>query len=195
MRNPETRIEIRRARIEDADGVARTHIASWQSTYRGIVSDATLDGLRLEEWAAMWRDRLRTLAVVPPPRQEACYVAVDAANAVVGFARGGKARPLTNGQSPESYDGELYAIYLTPGGERRGIGSRLAHAVASQLAAEGVRSLLIWALARNPSRGFYEALGGAPVFEQEIVIAGQALPEEGYGWPDIQALIERTASR
>jgi hypothetical protein len=54
---------------------------------------------------------------------------------------------------------------------------------------------LVWALAQNASRRFYEALGGALVFEQEIVIAGQTLQEVGYGWPDIQALIERTASR
>jgi ribosomal protein S18 acetylase RimI-like enzyme len=140
MRYPEVRLEIRRARVEDAEGVARVHIASWQATYRGIVSDETLDGLRLEERAAMWRDCLQRLAMDPPPRQEACYVAVDAANRVVGFARGGKARPLANGQPPEPYDGELYEIYLTPGGERRGTGSRLAHDVASQLVAGGVRA-------------------------------------------------------
>lgn len=195
MRYPEKGIEIRRARVEDAEGIARVHIASWQATYRGIVSDERLDGLQLEERAAMWHDRLVALAMDPPPRQETCYVAADAANVVMGFAGGGKARPLANGDPPEPYDGELYAIYLAPGSERRGVGSRLAHAVASQLATDGVRSLLVWALARNPSRRFYEALGGALVFEQEIVIAGQALPEVGYGWPDIQALIERTTPR
>ncbi|HEU0028586.1 MAG TPA: GNAT family N-acetyltransferase [Ktedonobacterales bacterium] len=159
------------------------------------MSDETLDGLRLDERAAMWRERLHALAVDSPPRQEACYVAVDAANVVIGFASGGKAGPLAGGAAPEPYDGELYAIYLTPGAERRGIGSRLAHAIASQLAADGLRSLLVWALAENPSRRYYEALGGTLVFEQETVISGQALPEVGYGWPDIQTLIERTAPR
>ena len=55
--------------------------------------------------------------------------------------------------------------------------------------AGGRRALLVWALAENPFRGFYLRLGGAPVFEREIVIEGQALREIGYGWPDIHDLI------
>lgn len=195
MHAPDAGIIIRQARIEDAEGIARAHMASWRVTYRGIIRDETLDALRLEERAEMWRERLHSLAGDPPPRREACYVAVDAAGEVAGFARGGQARPLTNGAAPEPYDGELYAIYLAPGTERRGIGSRLTHAVACLLAADGLHSLLVWALARNPSRRFYEALGGALVFEQETVISGQSLPEVGYGWPDIQALIQRTEPR
>jgi ribosomal protein S18 acetylase RimI-like enzyme len=194
VRDQGEEITIRRARVEDAEGIAWAHMASWQTTYRGIIRDETLDGLRLDERTEMWRERLRTLASDPPPRYEACYVAVDSAGAVVGFACGGSARPLANGEASDPYDGELYAIYLKPGAERRGIGARLAHAVASHLAADGLRSLLIWALAENPNRKFYEALGGKPVLEQETVIYGQALSEIGYGWPDIQALIARAAS-
>jgi ribosomal protein S18 acetylase RimI-like enzyme len=84
-------------------------------------------------------------------------------------------------------------IYMGPGFERRGVGRRLAGAVARRLAADGLRSVLLWALADNPYRRFYEALGGTPAFEQEITIEGQSLKEIGYGWPDIQTLIARTA--
>ena len=195
MRNPDVGITIRRARLEDAEGIARAHITSWRHTYQGFVRDETLAALRLDERTQLWRRGLQALTGDPPPRQEVCYVAVDAAGEVAGFARGGRARPLASGAAPEPYDGELYAIYLTPGTKRRGIGSRLTHVVASQLAADGLRSLLVWALAANPSRGFYESLGGALVFEQETVISGQSLLEVGYGWPDIQALIQRTAPR
>ncbi len=188
-------ITIRQARVEDAEGIARTHVASWRATYRGIVSDETLVGLRIEERAAGWRKGLIALAQETPPTQGSCYVAVDTANEVVGFARGGQARPLASGAAPEPYDGELYAIYLAPGWERHGIGVRLTHAAARHLAATGLRSLLIWAMAENPNRAFYEALGGSLAVEQEIVISDQALREVGYGWPDIQTLIARTVAR
>ncbi len=157
------------------------------------MSDETLDALRIEERTAAWRGRLIALTAEPPPLQQACYVAVGVAGAVVGFASGGLARPLASGAAPDPYDGELYAIYLTPGVEGNGLGSRLMHVVACHLAADGLRSLLIWALAENPNRGFYEALGGALVYEQETNISGQLLPEVGYGWLDIHALIARVA--
>ncbi len=189
MRALDSEITIRQARIADAAGVARTHVESWRATYRGIVSDETLDGLRIEERTAGWRNVLTGLTRDTPPGQDACYVAVDAADEVVGFACGGLAHPLASGATPEPYDGELYAIYLKPGWERQGIGARLTLAVATHLAAGGLRSLLVWALAENPSRRFYVALGGALVFEQEARIFDQTLPEVGYGWPDIQTLI------
>lgn len=184
---------IRLARVEDAAGIAAAHIASWRATYPGIISDKTLAALRVEERAALWRSRLIALSENPPPRQEACYVAVGGAGEVVGFARGGPARPLASGAAPDPYDGELYAIYLAPGAERRGLGGRLTRAVARHLAADGLRSLLVWALAANPNRGFYEALGGLQAFEQETEIFGQLLPEVGYGWLDISALIMRAS--
>ena len=45
--------------------------------------------------------------------------------------------------------------------------------------------MLLWVLAENPSRGFYEALGGAEVRQQTITIGGRELVEIAYGWRDI----------
>jgi hypothetical protein len=45
-------------------------------------------------------------------------------------------------------------------------------------------SMLVWVLAENYARGFYERLGGALVGEQEITLGGVALREVAYGWPD-----------
>jgi GNAT superfamily N-acetyltransferase len=182
---------IRLARVADAAGIARAHVLGWRMAYRGVIAGATLDRLSIPERTAMWRERLLTLDVAAPPRGEALFVAVGANGEIAGFARGGAARPLASGKEPAPYDAELYAIYMVPGSERRGVGRRLARAVAWRLASGGRRALLVWALAENPYRGFYETLGGAPVFEQDIVIEGQALPEIGYGWPDIQSLIAR----
>jgi len=51
--------------------------------------------------------------------------------------------------------------------------------------------MLIWVLAKNPSRAFYEALGGQRVYEKQIVIGGETLVEVAYGWRDIHSLTYR----
>jgi hypothetical protein len=47
-------IELREAVCADAAGIARVHVASWQTTYRGIVPDAYLDGLTPQNRQRMW---------------------------------------------------------------------------------------------------------------------------------------------
>lgn len=136
-------LTIRPARLADAAGIARVHVASWRMAYRGVIADATLDSLSESKRAAMWAERLKTLAVDPALREESLFVASDTDDDVVGFARGGRARPLSSGDLPAQYDGELYEIYMGPGFERRGVGRRLAGAVARRLAADGLRSVLL----------------------------------------------------
>jgi GNAT superfamily N-acetyltransferase len=90
------------------------------------------------------------------------YVAQDDNGTVVGFAGGGPER-----DGDPNYKGELYAIYLHPDYLRRGIGRQLA---------------------QNPSRQFYEALGGKYLYEKRIESGGANLIQVAYGWPDIHAL-------
>jgi hypothetical protein len=53
-------------------------------------------------------------------------------------------------------------------------------------------ALLLWVLAENLSRTFYERLGGRPVDEKTVNIGGVPLIEVAYGWLDSQILIERS---
>ena len=102
---------------------------------------------------------------------------------IVGFVHGGPERtgnPL--------YTGELYAIYLLAGYQRHGVGRQLTRAVANGLLQHGLSSLLVWVLANNPSRAFYEALGGQYVAEQEITIGTVRLREVAYGWRGVREL-------
>ena len=57
----------------------------------------------------------------------------------------------------------------------------------ADLQQQGVNSLLLWVLADNPARHFYEGLGGQYVREKEIDIGQQRLFEVAYGWPDLSA--------
>jgi len=45
-------VELRDARPDDAMGVAGVHVRSWQTAYRGLLSEEYLNGLRAEDRTA-----------------------------------------------------------------------------------------------------------------------------------------------
>jgi GNAT superfamily N-acetyltransferase len=173
-------VSIRAATAGDARAIAEVHVASWRAAYRGIVPDAVLDALSVCERAGRWASRLAN-----PDSPSFVYVAEDDAGRVVGFASGGPRR-----DGDPAYVGELYAIYLLPAVQGKGIGRRLAQAVAHRLEDRGMRSMLVWVLATNPARRFYEALGGRHLGAQPFEMGGATMTEVAYGWPDIRVLLE-----
>jgi GNAT superfamily N-acetyltransferase len=169
---------IREAEITDAAAIAKVHVDSLRMTYISIVPTAYLAGLSHEQREQEWR---RTLS--KPAEREFVYIAEDTTGNVIGFAWGGAER----GGYPV-YKGELFAIYLLEEYQRQGVGKHLLSWVAKRFLQQGIQSMLVWVLADNPSRRFYEALGGQLASEQEITIGGLNLLEVAYGWPDISSL-------
>ena len=47
-------------------------------------------------------------------------------------------------------------------------------------------------LAANPSRFFYEAMGGQRAGERQESFAGTELEELAYGWPDLESWLKET---
>ena len=168
-------IDIRPAVVADARAIAEVHVQSHRSTYKGIFPDALLDGLSVESRERGWRD---LLAAVAPP--SLTLVACDADGRVVGFLSGGRER---TGQLAR--DGEIYAIYLLHEAQGQGVGKQLVQRFVQELKSCGLASMAVWVLALNPSRRFYEALGGQLITEQQIERGGQSLTEVAYGWSDL----------
>lgn len=170
-------MQIRKATENDITGIAHVHIKSWQSTYKGILPDSYLNSMNLEIRKKNWLRNLKML-------HSCTYIAENDKRQVVGFAAGGPE------QSNDSYfQGEVYAIYLLKEYQRQGIGKNIMKAVIDELAKKEHHNLIIWALKDNPSRGFYEALGGQVVAEKIVKMAGIELEEVGYGWKDIQDIL------
>lgn len=167
-------ILIRRAEPTDAAGIARVHVQSWRSTYRGIVPDTYLDDLDEAERAGHWRDLLENGMLV---------LVAERAGDVIGFATGGKSRG-----GVASCDAELYAIYLLEEAQRARIGRDLLHELARTLSRQGFRSMEVWVLAKNPSKEFYARMGADYAGSKEIEIGGATLMEMAYVWPDLGAL-------
>lgn len=183
---------IRRAGTADAAAIARVSVDTWRTTYRGIVPQAYLDGLT---YARSENSYARILS--DPVQHSAVFVAEattplgnqDENNAVVGFAALGPER-----EGNALYRGEVYAIYVLNAYQKHHLGRRLITQSAAWLRQCGYDSLLIWVLRDNPSRGFYERLGGVPIAEKSISIGNEDLIEIAYGWTDMQALINNLAS-
>jgi GNAT superfamily N-acetyltransferase len=108
-------------------------------------------------------------------------IAVDESTQVVGFASGGAER-----SGYPIYTAELYAIYLLASDQGYGIGRHLGISVVNRLMQDGLTAVL----AENPSRRFYERLGGRPVYEKTVMTGGVPLLEIGYGWQDVQLVRE-----
>lgn len=179
-------MRIREARSEDADGIARVRVDTWRTQYSGIVPERSLTKLSYTDSAARWRAALTEIAR-RVSREECVYVAENEAGEVIGFAMGGPNRTKAR---DTDYAGELYAIYILDGYQGQGIGRELMRCVAAALAKRGMTTLLVWVLSANPSRRFYEALGGQYVRDDTFEIDGVTIPEVSYGWKDTRPLYE-----
>jgi ribosomal protein S18 acetylase RimI-like enzyme len=168
-------INVRHAALSDCRGIARVHVDSWRTTYLGIVPQSYMDQLSYDVRESRWRN------ILSHSKETECnFVAADPVHGIVGFAGGGPERDASS-----EYDSELYAVYLLPEFQRRGVGKRLMKAVVDDLMRHGWRSMRVWVLSANPACGFYERLGGKVVAEREIELGGARLPELAYGWTNL----------
>lgn len=172
-------VVIRPARAEDAAGIARVHVLSWRSTYQGILPERYLGSLSFGGREREWRQHLTESA-----SKQITLVADAGESGIVGFAEGGPEREGVAG-----FDGELNALYILKDWQRRGLGRQLVTAFARELDRRGHKAMIIWVLARNPSREFYMALGGVEV-AKELEVVGTTVHEKvAYGWRSLAHLL------
>jgi len=172
-------ITVRRGRGEDAAAIARVHVDSWRSTYAGMLpEDMLLKLSSADHEARWWRHVLGRFR-----RRHYVYVAVDETDGVIGFISGGPARDSVLG--PQA---EIYALYLLDEYQGRGIGRALFLRLATRLNGECGPGLVVWVLSENPSRFFYEAMGGRRIGRRTERMGGAEVQETAYGWADMAEL-------
>jgi GNAT superfamily N-acetyltransferase len=176
-------ISIRRATVDDAAAIARVRIDCWRITYRGLIPNAYLDAMQLDDSTALWQ------RVLSAGKNTTSVFVADNDGDVIGFAA---ANML---QEPRyDVDAELSAAYVRPEFQRGGVGRRLVAAVADAQREHGARGLIVWVIAGNKgARAFYEQLGAALQVEQPFEWDGMPLVEAGYVFADLDALREATA--
>ncbi len=160
---------IRRAGPADAAAIARVYVDSWREAYQDQLPESYLAKLDYAAFERHWR---QTFAA-----RGWAFVAAEG-DRVVGIASGGRAR------RQNLASGEIYVLYVLAERHRRGIGRGLFDACHFELAKRGHSGTLVWVLASNPARGFYERLGGKRVAENSLAIGGTRVREIGYLWRD-----------
>jgi len=153
---------VRLGTADDAEGVARVQVETWQAAYAHALPAEQLQALSME--AAVERHR----------RWPPTFVA-EVGGRIVGFVSVGKSR------DPDT-DGELFAIYVHPEHWGAGIGRELIEAGEEELRRLGHRDAVLWVLDDNPrARRFYEIAGWAvDGTSREIEIFGFDIAEVRY---------------
>ncbi|NHN48281.1 GNAT family N-acetyltransferase [Halostella sp. JP-L12] len=155
-------VEVRRATLDDVDGIRRVAEAGWEAAYGDILAPET----RAQCLARWYSPEAVERAVTEPSVGH--FVA--AADGVVGYASGDVPRTESVGR--------LSSIYVHPDRWGDGIGTRLLDAVEAYLADRGASEIQILVLADN-SVGveFYRARGFERVETRPTTLAGETLEE------------------
>lgn len=167
---------LRPARPEDAAGIARVHVETWRSAYAGLVPQTYLVGMTEARQAALWYDAIRRTGT--PERVLVTEVEGPATPKIVGFGSCGPSRD-------PSFAGEIYTLYVAGDWQGQGLGRGLLAGLFETLRSAGLNDAVIWVLSGNPSRFFYEAMGGRHVAERRETFAGAVLETTAYGWSDL----------
>jgi len=170
-------ISIRTATSKDTADIARIHIDMWRVAYSNILAEDYLRELSYSRSRLQWQILLERHAGV-------LVVADSTEDGIVGFAAGGAERTGAFG-----VDGELMALYVLASHHGQGIGRKLTVDLARRLGDNGRTGMIVWVLADNPARDFYEHLGGTPAGEQLIAVGDQHYSEVAYVWEDLTTLI------
>jgi GNAT superfamily N-acetyltransferase len=170
-----TTLAVRRAVPEDAPAIGAVHVATWRSAYPGILPDSYLASLSIEREAAGYAASIRL--------GEGVFVAtVGTPGRVIGFATARRAR------AGAPADGEIQTLYLLDDYREIGGGRALLATAGAYLSARGCKSAFLWVLRDNPTRFFYDHLGGKPTIESPLLWAGVALFQVAYVWQPIELL-------
>lgn len=181
---PSSQIMFRVACASDHLRVAELHAASWRSAYRGMLSDAYLDGDILAERGRLWEHRL-----AQPSERQYILLAEENDN-LVGFV-------CVLLDAEPAWGAYLDNLHVRPGLTGRGLGRRLLGQAGHWVAqVEPTWPLHLLVIERNTAaRRFYERHGGALV---ETLV--KSLPDGStphvvrYQWPDPARLLAATAA-
>lgn len=169
---------VRWGRATDARSIARVHVETWRAAYAGMVPDVYLVGMTEAAQAARWQRVLMREGA--SERVLVAEATKPRGRLLVGFGSCGLAR-----RSTLPYKGEVYTLYVAGDWQGRGIGRRLLGSLFQVLLRGGSPDAVLWVLSANPSRFFYERMGGRKVAEQKESFAGTLLDESAYAWDDL----------
>lgn len=175
---------VRLATPDDAEAIAKVHVAGWQDAYVGLLPQHVLDRQSVPTRTRQWAGLLQQ-----PAEQRWTFVAVDPGAGIVGFAGGVRAKSALFGIAYK-----IPVLYVLRSHLRRGLGARLMQALGAEMGRRGDGAVALWSLADNrPARAFYERIGGrlsSVLWEREGDLRTVLV---GYRWRRASDLAARAA--
>lgn len=154
--------------FSDLRALATLHVKAWNETYPGAAQPPTYE-LRESQWRKTFSQ---------DDDSWFCFVIENFKGQLIGFAKGIK---YDHPDLPD-FSGELSKIYLLREYQRMGLGRRLIGCVSRRFLTLGTTSMVVFCEADNPSRKFFEALGGEKLGDSST---------GNYGWHDLQHLASK----
>lgn len=163
-------IDIRQARLQDAEAITAVHDEAWRTAYLGIIPGGTLARMINRRGVHWWEsaiDRGSRIQVV------------TVAGVLAGYGSFGRNRALAL-----SAGGEIYELYVKPDYQGMGLGRRLFASCRREMANRGLDGLAVWALAENDlACAFYRGLGGVAAARGTERFGDRTLDKIAFTWP------------
>lgn len=170
-------MRIRKATINDAEGIAKVHVDSWRTTYKGVIPDDFLSKLSYKKRTDLWIKNIEK-------EDNFVVLAENPEGEIIGFADCGKRETVPN-------SGDLTSIYILKEYHGRGLGKELLRQLFLHFKFLGYQNIFVDVLEDNKTRYFYEHFGAKFYGLNEIIIGGKVLNELIYEWDNIDEVIAK----
>ena len=136
---------IRKARKEDAVSIAKISVITWKKIYADLIDKVILETRTVTpKRISQWENR------ISQPENTVIYVAEEN-NKILGYLWGGDGRDNRFFEKKE-----IYALYVLPDFQKKGIGSLLVQSFKEYVCQEDFYAFV---LSGNPSEIFYQKIG------------------------------------
>jgi len=172
-------VKIRKAVVTDVTDIVKINIKTWKIAYKGIVPQAHLDSLSINDKLPRWTKRIKNLK---ENKNEIFVAEISNINGkeLIGFSLGGPSH-----FEDFKIDGDLHAIYVLPKYWKQGIGTLLFNAIIKSFLNKQYKTMVIWALKKNSACEFYKNMGGLQKFHKTLTYAGKELDALGFFWENL----------
>lgn len=171
----------RQARPADTPAMARIHVHTWRSDYRGFAPDDYLAALSEDEVRQAYDEIIGST-------HSMAFVAEDSAGRIVGLSACGPYRDEGYVLSAP-FSAELYNLYVISDARKYGAGRALVRAAAEGLLSRGITSMMLWTLEGYSSNTFYPRLGGKIVGRRKAMIGSNEVRDLAFGWQDVSTIL------
>lgn len=164
-------MRLRDARPGDVEALAGLHWRGWEDAYRGLLTDALLDGTSLDMRRRQWPDWFA--------QKSAGLILAEKGGEAIGFVCASRAREIVALGAAS----EIQMLYVRADAQDSGVGTALLRAGAGRAARLWPGRMGLWVVTGNArARRFYERMGGRPGPERREILRGEPIDEVAYLW-------------